>query len=121
MANNQSPGALFEEQTARGQLDVFSVLGLAAETPEITVQQIKLQFILCLKHVFERQKGQALTTARNVPTWAQLNVAKENLSSKQKILHAVDIWKYTSVQVWNPLAPVGSAAAKVPLTSTYCR
>jgi hypothetical protein len=115
---DEAPGALFEEQAARGQLDDFAVLALPAETPNITVPMVRTQFMLDLKHVFQRGTGKPTTTARNVPTWLQLNTSKDNLDTKEKIERAVEHWKYTSIQVWNPAAAVGSEGVKQPPTSS---
>lgn len=117
MSNNN--GALFADQIARGVFDPWACFGLHADNPSIDLRAVRLHFHkVVMPHVFERGEAGAKTTAHNVPIWSQVNRARDELSSDQR-LHASRIpWRFNSVQVWNPYAVPGSAEAKIPLATT---
>ena len=93
------------------------MLGLHADNTTITIGGIRLHTRkVVMKHVFERGKKPAATSGPNVPTWSQVNQAKDMLTESQGRLDALRIkWAPVSMQTWNPFAAPGSNKAKQPL------
>jgi hypothetical protein len=76
-----APGGYFaaQEATAAG-LDPFAVLGLHVDDGRITMRGVQTHFRhAVMRHVFERGLGQVATRGFRVPTWAQVNSARELL------------------------------------------
>lgn len=60
----------------------------------------------------------AKTVGPRVPTWIQVNEAKELLlADKQSFEKMKRRWAHVSTQTWNPFAVPGSPAALLPLQS----
>lgn len=107
-------GAYFADQIARDDLDPFAVFGLHADDGQLTMRGARHHFRrVVMPHVFERGTAAASSGAR-VPTWQQVNVAKETMleHGKGHFEHLKAAWSRRSVQVWNPFAAVGSEEAK---------
>ena len=118
-------GSYFAEQIARNQLDPFAVFGLYADDQALTMRGARVHYRkVVMPHVFERGQQPAASSGPRVPTWAQVNQAKEIIlgGSKGSFEALKTTWSGTSVQVWNPFAAVGSPQvqlARTDRTGTY--
>ncbi|KAL8689012.1 MAG: hypothetical protein Q9218_005218, partial [Villophora microphyllina] len=95
--------------------DPFAVVGLPANDPLHTKRSIGLHVRKVVSpHVYERGQVKGLTQGKTVPTWSQVNEARDKLLVDQSTLDATrKFWlgKGSKV-VWNPFAEIGSDAAR---------
>lgn len=110
-----STGSLYEND-----LNPFEVLGLPADQ-SLTCRGIRYHLKTVVKHVFERGVQPALTRGPNVPTWAQVNAAKDRLSTPHELTTLLAVYKNRTNLRWNPLAQPGSAAALLPPVGGFIR
>ena len=112
-------GSYFAEQIARNQLDPFAVFGLHADDAALSMRGARVHYRKAvMPHVFERGAQPAASTGPRVPTWVQVNQAKDmllggDMASFEALKTA---WRGRSVQVWNPFAAVGSTQVQLART-----
>lgn len=78
---------------------------------------VKDAYKIAVPRVFFERGGEAKaskTMGPNIPTWAQVNAAKDSLSSVDKIIGMRLRWLPTSRLKWNLSAPLGSKEAHSP-------
>ena len=112
-------GSYFAEQIARNQLDPFAVFGLHADDGALSMRGARVHYRkVVMPHVFERGQQPAASNGPRVPTWAQVNQAKDMLlgGSKGSFEALKTAWSAKSVQVWNPFAIAGSPRVQLART-----
>lgn len=117
----QANGAYFADQIANSRLDPFAVFGLHADDIWLSMSGARYHFRhVVMPHVFERNTAAASSGPR-VPTWQQVNIAKEMMldHGKDSFKSLKAAWSRQSVQVWNAFAPVGSQGAKMARVDRY--
>jgi hypothetical protein len=95
-------------------INPFEVIGLDPRTPmklEDVHRHIRNKV---MRHVFEASRDSGLTTGPDVPTWRQVNLAREVFLATNDIRQLRRCWQRSTRLRWNPMAPVGSADAKRP-------
>lgn len=85
-------------------------------SPSIRQDAIINAYKAAIGHVFERGERPSATRGPNIPTWTQLNGAKESLDSDKKIArcYARLRKKPCGPAKWNLSAPYGSKEAHLP-------
>ena len=101
------------EGALRG-LDPFAVLGLSVDAGDLNPPRVRAQVRRVWRHVFKRGSTGAITAGPRIPTWQQVNVARDMLVTEWGITTARGRWRQGSVVVWNPLAEPGTPEAYQP-------
>lgn len=111
----------FTNQEAQHALDPWAVVGIRPEDKNKGLREIARHVRLkVMKHVFHFASDRGKTVGPNVPTWEQVNNAKDILFDNDGAdpVGRLEVirkrWIGRSKQVWNPLADVGSVAALNP-------
>lgn len=78
-------GAIYKDDA-----NPFNVLGLTA-SPSIRRDTIMKAYKAAIGHVFERGERASATRGPFIPTWTQLNGAKDNLDTDEKIADCYDL------------------------------
>ena len=101
-----APGAHFEAQfAANGEsgLDIFAIIGLRADGPNFSAREVRGHMrSVVMPHVFERGMQPARTVGPRVPTWQQVNQARdliENAISANQFVLLQAQWKESSQQI----------------------
>lgn len=116
-----APGVYFAEQMARGDLDVFAVLGLHADLDGLSMRGARSHYRkVVMPHVFERNNAPASSGPR-LPTWVHVNAAKAELldHGKAHFERLKTAWSHRSQQTWNPFAKPGSPEARLVRTDRH--
>lgn len=112
-------GSYFAAQITNGDLDPFAVFGLHADDQELSKRGVRSHYRkVVMPHVFQRGSQAAATAGPRVPTWTQVNMAKDMLleGSKTAFEELKTAWSQKSQQVWDPFAELGSDEAMLART-----
>lgn len=101
------------ERGADNAVNPFEVLGILPTRDLSLAALLRHANRTVARHVFERDgPGSGATAGPNVPIWSQVNEARQALQEGTFEGHK-NAWRGTRLS-WNPLAAVGSDAARQP-------
>jgi hypothetical protein len=108
------PGQRYNAAFQPHDINPFEVVGILPSS-QLTIDDIRRHIRrVVVPHVFERDQSRGASVGVDVPTWAQVNHARDELLAPGALGPLQRRWRRSTRMHWNPRAAPGSAAALCP-------